>query len=113
MNAAVQQIAPSATPANLPVGHIVIAGRIRSKRRINTQNGPLHLTFVTLPAPDEFSSPSTVELRSNSPLGDAGNDVRVKCRIGGRVRSYNKTDPETGESTKGQICNMDLTVIEG
>lgn len=113
MNASVQQIPSSVTNSSFPAGVLLVAGRIRAKpRKITTQAGPLHLTLVTLPAPDEFTSPSTVEIRSKNALGEQGDAIKLKCRIGGRVRPYDKTDRDTGEVTKAQICNIDLTAIE-
>lgn len=113
MNAAVQQIAPSATPSAPAVAQTVIAGRIAHKRRISTQNGPLHLTLVTMPAPDAYSAPATVELRSRAALGDVGEELRTKCRISGRARSYKGTDPETGEVRPVRTAEISLEVIEG
>lgn len=112
MNAAVQQIA-TATGNPQPVAQTLIAGRIAHKRRIATQNGPLILTLVTMPALDAYSSPSTVEVRSKSPIGDTGEEVRVKCRIGGRARSYKGTDPETGEMKPVRTADISLEAIEG
>ena len=112
MNAATQQtVTPIGNPQ--PVAQTLIAGRIAHKRRISTQSGPLHLTLVTMPAPDAYSSPTTVELRSKTPLGDSGEEVRIKCRVGGRARSYKATDPETGEIRPVRTADISLEVIEG
>jgi hypothetical protein len=112
MNAAVQQIATQ--PGNQPVAAITfIAGRIAAKRRISTQAGPLVLTLVTMPAADEYSSPSTVEIRSKAAFGESGETVRVKCRVGGRARSYKGTDPETGEIRPVRTAEITLELIEG
>ncbi len=111
MNAAVQQIAQT---GNQPASAVTfIAGRIAAKRRISTQNGPLHLTLVTMPAADEYSSPSTVEVRSKAAIGETGETVRLKCRVGGRARSYKGTDPETGEVRPVRTAEITLELIEG
>jgi hypothetical protein len=79
---------------------------------MNTNAGPLHLTIVKLPAPDEYTSPGTVELRSRQALGDVGSEVDVKVRLGGYPRSYKITDPETGEQRPVATADNHLTVIE-
>lgn len=68
--------------------------------------------LLKTPAPDQFSSPGTLEVQAGASLGDVGDDVRVKVRISGYGRSYGITDPETGERVQRQTAEMRLTVVE-
>jgi hypothetical protein len=72
----------------------------------------VHITILKLPAADEYSAPETVELVSRQKLGERGDEVRCKVQIGGYGRSYQATDPETGEKTTVQTADNTLTVIE-
>ena len=57
---------------SLPLGQARIAGRIDSMRRNLGQAGSVYRTLLKLPAPDSYSSPSTVEVRSTERLGAQG-----------------------------------------
>lgn len=102
----------SAPAASTSLGLAVLKGRITKSRRISTQQGPLVLTIVRLPSPDEYTSPQTVELRSVAKLGDNGEEWQGRVRIGGYGRSYNQTDTETGEKTPVATADITLTVVE-
>lgn len=108
------QVATPASPATaaLPVLTALLSGRVHATRKITTRTGPFHITVVKLPAPDEFSSPETVELRSKDKLGTQGDMVRCKVRIGGYGRSYQTTDPQDGDKVTVQTADNTLTVVE-
>lgn len=117
-----QAVAPSQAGAvsqskPLPARHVLITGRVFSTRRTQSKNGPFSLTVLKLAAPDEFSSPETVELRSEKKLGERGETISVVCRVGGYGRSYDKkeTDDDTGEIHRSTVQTADnsLTVVEG
>jgi hypothetical protein len=100
-----------ATQALAPlVAHV--KGRIANRRSITTKTGRQSITVVRLPAPDEYTSPQTVELRSVRSLGEVGDDLTCQVRIGGFGRSYKATDPETGEQRVVPTADNTLTVIE-
>jgi hypothetical protein len=101
-------IEAKSTPA---LGVCLLTGRIASRRRVNTQNGALFLTVIKLPAADEFSNPQTVELRSESPLGEVGDTWRGKVQVGGYGRSYAVDDEVTGRKVTVQTANVTLTVL--
>lgn len=108
--------AQAAAPAqvaqlNPAIGVALLAGRVGNARKINGTNGSYWLTLVTMAAPDEFSSPSTVELRSKQKLGDRDDIWRGKVRISGFRRSYKTTDQETGEQRAVQTADIRLEVI--
>lgn len=108
MNAVVQGV--PAGPG-LKMAESLLAGRIVAVRAIKTQEGRLFLTLVRLPAPDEYTSPQTVEVRSVERLGDAGADWRGRVRIGGYARQYDVTDKETGERTTVRTAEVRLEAV--
>lgn len=110
MSAVPQEVGTRA-PALKP-GQAVLKGRVVARSRaISTQDGRRFLTVVALPAPDEFTSPSTVELRSREALGQSGDAVSVVVQIGGFRRSFDLTDQVTGEKVKVQSANNTLDVL--
>lgn len=90
-----------------------VKGRVFAARRIQTKAGPQVITILKLAAPDEYSSPQTIELRSSGRLADTGQDWQGRVRIGGYGRTYQVTDPDTGEKRTVQTADNSLTVIEG
>jgi hypothetical protein len=96
----------------LALGVCQLKGRVASRRVINTKNGRQVISTVKLPAPDSFTSPQTVELRSAKSLGEVGEDITVAVKVGGYGRSYQTTDPETGERRNVQTADNTLTVQE-
>ena len=97
---------------SLPSQQAQLSGRIVSRRKINTKNGPQIITIAKLPAPDEFTSPQTVELRSLGSIGAAGEDFSCIVQVGGYGRSDKSVDAETGEQRQVQTADNSLTVVE-
>lgn len=98
--------------AGLKVGQLLISGRLAGVRSINTKQGRKWLHKVALPAPDEFTSPAVVELRSNEKLGEqVGDTIRCKAQLGGYSRSFSWNDKDTGEPRRGDAVTMTLDVI--
>lgn len=94
-------------------GVALLRGRIAARRSISTRDGRRFLTVVKLPAPDEFTSPQTVEILSSAQLGEVGDTFAGKVQIGGFGRSYQAQDPETGDKRTIQTADVRLTAIEG
>jgi hypothetical protein len=115
MAEAVQQI-PTQTP-QIPQsilqllakgGHAYIVGRCVSAKRAGT----LFSHLIVMPAPDPYSSPSTVEVIAKTRQADSEQDVRLFCRVGGYKRSYKKTDQDTGEQRQVQTADNKLFLVE-
>ncbi len=104
----VQNINPNA----LKLAESMIRGKITNQRKIKTQAGPLYLTLVILPAADEFTSPSTVEVRSSEKLGDVQDTVSLKVKLSGFRRQYKYTDKESGEIQNVTTADMSLSVVQ-
>lgn len=97
----------------LQMGQAFLSGLISNRRRLNGQTGTIWLTVVKLPAVDEFSHPSTVEVRSQNPIGEIGDKWNGVVHVGGFPRSYNsKPDPETGEIKAIKSAQVSLDVVE-
>lgn len=92
----------------------LVAGKIVQKpRRFRAADGSVYLTLLRLAAPDEFTAPGTIELRSRAPLGEVGDVWRGKVRITGYGRSFpSKPDPETGEVSQVRTADNRLEVVE-
>lgn len=95
----------------LAYGETYVKGRLIGARRPGAQGG-LWSHLVILPAPDEYSSPATIEILSKQRLGERDEDVTVKVRIGGYKRSYKSTDRETGEIKQVQTADNKLFAVE-
>lgn len=65
-----------------------LVGRIAHVRSVGTQGTKTFRTLLKLPAPDSYSSPSTVEVRSTERLGPVDGDVSILVIIGGFPRSF-------------------------
>lgn len=97
----------------LQMGQALLSGLISNRRRINGQSGTTWLTVLKLPAVDEFSHPATVEVRSESPVGEIGEKWSGVVRVNGFPRSYNtKPDEETGEIKSVKTAQITLDVVE-
>ncbi|MBP4045187.1 MULTISPECIES: hypothetical protein [Chromobacterium] len=79
---------------NLKPNQSLLRGRVNTIRKAEE----FYFTEVTLPAPDEYSQPAVVEIRSRKRIGQAGDTVECLIGCGGyRGKSFVYTDKETGE----------------
>lgn len=98
---------PGSKSSSVP--SLAINGRIVRKR----VHDKVHYVQLMLPAPDEFTSPAQIEVRSARSLGDVGDDVSIRLTVGGyKRRSYNYTDRETGESRMVHPVENTLSVLD-
>ena len=86
----------SALAENTVTGTTRLRGRIDYVRSITSRGQRAFRVLLKLPAPDEFSSPSTVEIRSLERFGNVGEDVSVICEVGGFPRSFEAKGDEGG-----------------
>ena len=93
---------------SLRAGQVMIVGRCVSAKRAGT----LFSHLVVLPAPDPYSSPSTVEVLAKSRQADSEQDVKLLCRVGGYKRSYKSIDRETGETRQVHTADNKLFLVE-
>lgn len=89
-----------------------ITGRIAAVREFKGRDGVLtYFTIVRLPALDEYTTPASVELLSDAPLGVAGAVGSWVVRIGGKGRVYGATNRSTGVETNVYTADNSLTVV--
>lgn len=89
-------------------GVVLLVGRLSAVRKAG--ENMLHL--MVMPAPDEYSSPSTVEIIAKRRMGDVGEGLRLLCRVGGFARRYKSTDQDTGEIRQVTTADNKFYVIE-
>lgn len=69
-------------------------------------------THLVTPAPDAYSHPQVLEIRSKKRLGQIGEEIRVGVNIGGFRRKFQYDDKNTGEEKKGESVRISLDAIE-
>lgn len=88
---------------------VVVRGRIDASR----SHDKTRYTRVITPAPDPYSRPQTVEIRSKAQLGQRGEEVTVLAQLGGYTRKpFRSTDKDTGETTMVTPVDLTLDAIE-
>lgn len=99
---------PSEQKATKPVNQALLAGRVNSVRKADDTV----YTEVTLPAPDQYSQPAAVEIRSRKRLGQVGETIEVQVVCGGyRGKSFVYTDKDTGERfTRRPVVNSYVAI---
>lgn len=89
-----------------------ITGRISGTDAYPRKNPTRFTTLVRLAADDEYTTPATVELLSDHVLGQEGDIVTaLRCALGGRYRSYEVVDKNTGEARTVKTADNILTVL--
>lgn len=88
---------------------VLIRGRIEKSR---LYEGKRYSQIIT-PAPDAYSRPQIVEVRSKSRLGETGDEVTVMCTLGGFSRKpYKVTDKSSGEVVTVTPVDHTLDAVE-
>lgn len=88
---------------------VLIRGRIDAVRRHDKTT----YTRIVTPAPDPYSRPQTVEVRSRQRLGQTGDEITVLAQLGGYTRKpFRSTDKETGEVTMVTPVDLTLDAVE-
>lgn len=81
----------------------LIVGRVREIRR--TDNGTF--TVITLPAPDEYTQPQTVEVASAALIGRPNEDISVKVSLGGYGKKFTRKDGTPGLQISNQFRHIE------
>lgn len=88
---------------------VTIRGKIDARRR----HDKTVYTRIVTPAPDPYSRPQTIEVRSKGALGQVGDEITVQAQLGGFTRkAFRSTDKETGETTMVTPVDLTLDAIE-
>lgn len=98
-----------ATAQKLGLMEAVIKGRIEASR---VHDKVYYTRFVT-PAPDAYSRPAMLEVRSKAQLGQRGEEITLRARLGGFAgKAFEVTDKDTGEVRRGVPVRMTLDAVE-
>lgn len=106
MSAAVSEVPKIGGAAAL--NRVTIKGKVTSRRR---HDGMVY-TLLTCPAPDEYSKPQIIEVRSAQPLGDRDEVVTIQATVGGYPNNFEMTDRDTGEKRRIQSARITLDAVE-
>jgi hypothetical protein len=88
---------------------VFVKGRIEAARRYEGNS----YTRILTPAPDAYSRPQVLEVRSKARLGDKGEEVGVMCILGGYQRKpYQAKDKESGEIVTLTPVDHTLDLVE-
>jgi len=106
---AVQPIQSAAAARAVAPMEVFIRGKIDAQRR----HGQVRYTRIVTPAPDPYSRPQTIEVRSKGQLGSTGDEVTVTAKLGGYTRkAFRSTDKDTGEVTTVTPVDLTLDALE-
>lgn len=93
----------------LPPMHMRVVAKIEAVRRYEDTN----YTRVITPAPDPYSKPSIIEIRSSGRIGSKGEEIDVVVRGGGYTRkAYEFKDKSTGEILKLTPVDHTFDLVE-
>lgn len=88
---------------------VLVKGKIDARRRHEST----WYTRMLTPAPDAYSRPQVIEVRSKQKLGEIGDETTVVCKLGGYSRKpFRSTDKDTGEVTMVTPVDLTLDAIE-
>jgi hypothetical protein len=95
-------------PSSLKNGQVQITGKVTRTRRYERH----YYTTLVMPAKDEYSKPSYVEVRSVERIGEVDDKVTAVCELGGyEGKAYQVTDRDTGERKTLVPVNLFLDVV--
>lgn len=94
------------------VNQAYLAGRLGSRRKYKTKDGVRWFQLLLTPAPDPYSMPQVVELKSVQALGEEGSDWSGPCRIGGYPNNFETKPDADGVVTQVKSAYNVLEVVE-
>jgi len=96
-------------PAESKLMRATVRGRVDSSRVHEKKR----YTRILTPAPDPYSRPQVLEVRSDAPIGARGDEVTVVVGLGGFSGPARKVaDPETGEIVMRTFVTHVLDLVE-
>lgn len=88
--------APATKPApTLKPGQVFFKGRVAAVQK----RGQFTYTLCKLPAEDEFSNPSTIEIQSKARFASVGDDFTAHCKVAGYGRTYERKNDDGEKET--------------
>jgi hypothetical protein len=111
MSAEVKKIDGTQKTFPVAINQGVVSGRLGARRSMQMKEGKRWLQLLMTPAPDPYSMPSVVELKSASALGQEGEDWSGVVRIGGYPNNFEATSKD-GEIQQVRSARVVLEVVE-
>lgn len=111
MSAVLKDIDVKGKTFPVSVNQGVVGGRLGARRSMNMKEGKRYLQLLMTPAPDPYSMPSVVELKSIAVLGQEGDDWSGVVRIGGYPNNFEATTKD-GEIQQVRSARVVLDVVE-
>ncbi len=108
MNAAVSPLPSPGAATRLGPMDVFVKGKVDAVRR----HGQVTYTRVVTPAPDPYSRPQLLEVRSKARFGQAGEEVQVVCKLGGFSRKPFKSTDADGVITMVTPIDHTLDLVE-
>lgn len=110
MNAVVENLTPATKNGRAVIAmQVTVKGRVDASRR----HEQTRYTRILTPAPDAYSRPQTVEVRSKQKLGDIGEEITVLAQLGGYTRkAFRSVDKDTGETSMVTPVDLTLDAVE-
>jgi len=102
MTTAAQSASALITAPRIRTLETAISGRVAEKGVRQLDNGTV-LTRIVIPAPDEFSHPQTVEVRSERRIAQPGQDVKIVARISSYRRTFRLKDGSQGDAIEHNL----------
>lgn len=100
---------PTAKPTKINFGEVMFRGKVIRVTRYEN----LFYTQMICPAPDHYSKPQIVEIRSKSGFADLDQEVDVKAKLGGyHGKTYKSTNKDTGVVKTVYPVNLTLDLVE-
>lgn len=96
---------------SVPLNHGYVTGRLGSRTTVQLKEGKRWLQLLVTPAPDPYSMPSVIELKSKDALGQEGDDWSGHIKIGGYPNNYEVTDRD-GVIKQVRSARVVLEVVE-
>jgi hypothetical protein len=86
----------------------IVSGLVTKRRKFRDT----FETVITAAAPDEYTAPTPLLVRSEFPIGKVGDKIAVQCRVGGfRGRAYDWRDKDSGEVRRVEPYHVTLDAI--
>ncbi len=102
-------IAPAAAQKAVVFMEVQIKGKVDASRKHESTR----YTRIMTPAPDAYSRPQVVEVRSKQKLGDVGDEITIAAKLGGYTRKpFRSVDKDTGETSMVTPVDLTLDAIE-
>lgn len=108
---AVQKIETNAKTYSVQANQGYVTGRLGTLSTMQLKEGKRWMQLMITPAPDAYSMPSVIELKSREPLGAEGDDWGGFVRLGGYPNNYEITNRD-GEIKQVRSARIVLEVIE-